>query len=196
MRFFKFIIAALAAGVVSGGCATENSPTSSEADSMFFQQLSLPSYNYVNAEVPLFRCILKARGKKVPLELFAWEISIQQLTLTDFKLYVYKDANFTTPAYANPIAVNAKMIPDGKPDYYYGNYPIYVIDLPVDLAGAKEFILPADTFIYFELRALMEVRGSQPGLGIYLEGIYLTSKPAAKKPTGSEWNNWNLKNQF
>lgn len=185
MRFFKFLIAALVmAGVpLLGGCGPYESPASSEAESMNFESLNLPSYEYVNGEIPVYRMVLTARGKNSSIEAFVWEISLQQLTLKDFKLFAYKDVNFTTSAFgANPISVNGRMIPDGRPDYYYGRYPIYLIDLSVDLVGTKIIVLPTGIPIYFELKAFVKVEGNQPGLGIYLEGVRLAGKTAAKKP--------------
>ncbi|MDP3710588.1 MAG: hypothetical protein Q8R29_02575 [bacterium] len=189
MRFFKFIIAALVFTSLNfNGCASGSSPTSSETERIFFDKLDLPSYDYVNGELPLYRMVLKANEKNINIESFAWEIYLQQLTLNKLKLFAYKDSSFTSPAYdVNPIAVNNRQIPDGKPDYYYGQYPLYTMSFPIDLAGKNRIALPLNVPIYFELKALMGITGSEPSLGIYLEGAYLSDEPAAKKPVVLEY---------
>ena len=53
--------------------------------------------------------------------------------------------------------------------------------LSMDAEEKNTITLPKDVPVYFELKSLMEVTGSNPGLNISFEGVYLAVKPAAKK---------------
>ena len=123
MRFFKFLIAALAVTggtILGGGCGAVDSPTAPAAMIISFDELELPSYKFVNDEIILYRMVLRANQKDEPIEAFAWDVFLQNLTLSKWQLFAYKDVAFSTPAYkTNPVAVNDRKIPDGKPDYYY-----------------------------------------------------------------------------
>lgn len=184
MRSFKYHIIGFLIGVLGiGGCGLEpnGSPTSPEATKIEFQRLAVPTDKLTpNTANIIYRMFLKSVGKSDSVMALVWEVHKLDVAFSEWELNAFKDKNFSLLAYGkNPVAVDPSVL--GFDSYSYYDVVINVELLSFLTGSDKNFILPADEPIYFELRAKPQFITARADYRISLEQVLLAGPDRATK---------------